>query len=409
MGFEQRIRNEDWNNLFDLSDRTDDQRKQIRYRTRFWVDAPLPLNIDAHVGLAQETNQKIGKDNSFDEVFFETAYLDFHRLFSRKLNLRVGRQNFMKGDGFLFSEGGPQDGSRAAYFNGFDLSYSSGITQVELIGIYDPKWDRFLPRIHDQHRLLVDWDEQALGAYFTRKVRRASTLEAYYFIKKELHDYRAASNPLFQPDRRINTAGGRTVQRLTSNLSVTGEYAIERGIQNGGKPIRAWGAYGYAKRTFTHPLRPYLKAGYWALSGSSRTDMVGDWDPLFSRAALYGDLNLYSELNEKTIGYISNLKMAHLEAGFAPTKRLAYRITYEHLGAFHPATVNHSIFGNGCTRGDNFQSRVDFTINPSVRGHVDFETLLPGSFYTVGDRAYFVRFEMIYQWSARLSSQKGHS
>ncbi len=38
-GFEQRVRTEDWNNLFDFSDNMDDQRNQIRYRTRLWGKA----------------------------------------------------------------------------------------------------------------------------------------------------------------------------------------------------------------------------------------------------------------------------------------------------------------------------------------------------------------------------------
>jgi hypothetical protein len=408
IGVEQRVRNENWNNQFDMSDRTDDQRNQIRWRTRFFADAPLPWNVDLHVGLAQETNQKIGKDNGFDEIFFETAYLDFRRLGSDRLRLRVGRQNFFKGDGFIFSEGGPQDGSRALYFNGVDLSYTAGKTQVELIGILDPKRDRFLPRIHDQHRLLVDWDDQALGVYLTRNLKRGSSLEGYYFIKKELHTTCAPSSPLFQPDRRVNTAGARTIQRLTPSLSITGEFAVQHGVQNPGVPVHAWGGFGYVKRTFKHRLHPYLKAGYWALSGSSRPDHTGDWDALFSRGAWYGDLNLYSEMNERGVGYMTNLKMAQMEAGFAPSKRLGYKFIWEHMSAFHPAWASRATFGTGLRRGENVQARADFTLNPSLRGHVDFETLMPGSFYTVADRAYFVRFEMIYQWTHRISYRKAH-
>ena len=391
-----------------MSDRVDDQRNQIRYRTRFFADAPLPWNIDLHVGLTQETNQKVGKDNCFDEIFFETAYLDFRRLGTDRLRLRVGRQNFWKGEGFLFSEGGPQDGSRAVYFNGFDLSYSLPKTQIELIGILDPKRDRFLPRINDQHRLLVDWDEQALGLYVTRNLRPGSSLEGYYFIKKELHDYRAASSPLYQPDRRVNTAGGRTVQRITPDLSLTGEFAVQRGMQHPGTPVRAWGGYGYAKRTFKSKLHPYVKAGYKALSGSSSPDHTGDFDGLFSRGAWYGDLNLYSEMYERTVGYMTNTKMSEVEAGFAPSKRLSYKMLWEHMTAFHPAWASPATFGKGVHRGENVQARVDFVLNQHLRGHVDFETLMPGSFYTVADRAYFLRFEMIYQFTHRMSYRKAH-
>ncbi len=404
IGFEQRVRNEDWNNVFDMSGETDDEREQIRYRTRLWLDAPLPFAIDAHVGLAQETNQKLGKDNAFDEVFFETAYLEFRRLFSDRLRLRVGRQNFFKGEGMLFCEGGPQDGSRALYFNGFDLSYSAPKWELELIGIASPKRDRFLPRLNDRHRLLTDRDEQAIGAYFTGNLTDGSTLEAYYFIKKELHDYRAPSDPLFQPDRRVNTAGGRLVQRLNAVWTATGEFAVQRGVQNPGQTIRAWGGYGHVKRTFTGRLNPYVKLGYWAFSGGRDQDRIGDWDPIFSRAPLWGDLNLYSELYESTVGYFSNQKMAQAEVGLAPSKKLDLRFVYQHLTAFRPAGVNPQIYAGGLHRGENLQARMDFTLNSAVRGHVDFETLLPGSFYQGRDRAYFARFELIYQTKVLLRS-----
>ena len=44
------------------------------------------------------------------------------------------------------------------------------------------------------------------------------------------------------------------------------------------------------------------------------------------------------------------------------------------------------------------QTRLDFTINPSWRGHVLYESFLPGNFYHAGHASYFLRFEMIYQF-----------
>ena len=81
-GFEQRVRNENWNNILDYSDGTDDQRNQIRYRTRAWFKAPLGDNVDVYVGLNQETNQWAypSRQNRIDEVVFENAYIDFKKL-----------------------------------------------------------------------------------------------------------------------------------------------------------------------------------------------------------------------------------------------------------------------------------------------------------------------------------------
>lgn len=398
IGFEQRVRNEDWNNIFDMSSRLDDEREQIRYRTRLWADVPLPFHMTVHAGVAQETNQKLGKDNAFDEVYFDAAYLEFHRLFTPRLSLSVGRQNLTRGEGLLFVEGTPQDGSRSLYVNAFDLAYTQGGSRVEVIGILDPKRDRFLPRINDRNRLLVDWDEQALGAYWTQKAGANSTVEGYYFIKKELHDYLSPSNPLFQPDRRVNTAGGRVVRRFSPSLTVTGELAVQRAVEHAGTSQGAAGGYAHVKRTFSRAWKPYVKAGYWVMSGT--------WDPLFSRAPTWGDLHLYSEMNEKSVGYISNLKMVQSEAGFAPLKAVQCRFLWQHLGAFRPSRGSAAIYGSGLARGDSLQARADFTLNRNWRGHAEIETMLPGSFYSARDSAYFLRFEMIYQFTAALSGSR---
>ena len=50
IGVEQRVRNENWNNLFDFNDALDDQRNQVRYRTRFWAKVPVTSKIDVGGG-----------------------------------------------------------------------------------------------------------------------------------------------------------------------------------------------------------------------------------------------------------------------------------------------------------------------------------------------------------------------
>lgn len=168
-GFEQRVRNENWNNIFDFSDKMDDEREQIRYRTIFWSKIPLSSNVDFFASVNQETNQKMAKVNQFDEVIVDNAYLDIKKLFTKGLSLRIGRQNITKGEGFLFFEGEPGDGSRAIYFNAVDLAYSRRKSKLEFIGLVDPARDRFLPRIHDQRKVLQDWDDQGMGVYYVRQ------------------------------------------------------------------------------------------------------------------------------------------------------------------------------------------------------------------------------------------------
>jgi hypothetical protein len=402
IGVEQRVRNENWNNLFDFNDALDDQRNQVRYRTRFWAKVPVTSKIDLVAGLTQETNQIVVQRCPwrFDEVIFETAYLDFRDLFVKGLSLRVGRQNLMRGEGALIMEGNPWDGSRTIYDNAAVLAYAWKKSKIELIGISNPSRDRYLPRFSDRHRLLTEWDDQAIGSYFTSAPRRDTDVEAYYFYKKEVRDTRASSNPQFQPDRHVSTAGGRLVRRLPHGFTATGEGALQWGGDHAGREIRAWNAFGHVKRSFDRPGKPYVLGGYWAFSGDDPKtgNRIEGYDPLFGRFPKWSELYLYSLMKEKGVGYWTNMNMLQAETGFSPWKPMNWRFTYYHMGAYHPFAGDARIFAAGTKRGDSVQTRLDFTINPSWRGHVLYESFLPGNFYHAGHASYFLRFEMIYQF-----------
>jgi hypothetical protein len=396
-GIEQRVRNEDWNNLFDYNGAANDEREQIRYRTRVWTRLPLPGSIDLNVGLNSETNQKFGQINGLDEIIFETANIDIHKLFVKGLSLKVGRQDLIRGDGFLLLEGTPGDGSRSTYFNAAVLGYSFRKSTLEFMGILNPATDRFLPRVHDRHKPLTTWDDQALAVYYSDKNIKDTAFDAYFIHKKEVKDCTNPASPLFQPDRRIETAGGRLNRQFSKAWSGSLEIAAQWGIQRPTTSIRAWGGTGYLKRTFAAPLKPYLLGGYTVLTGDDPSDagrMTG-WDPLFSRWPRWGDLELYSAVPEKAVGYATNQKRVQIEGGFSPAKRLTCKLIYYHLGAFQKSAGSPAVFGTGLDRGDNFQARADFTINPRLKGHVEYETLLPGTFYRNDGRSYFLRFEMI--------------
>lgn len=398
-GFEQRVRNENWNNLYDFSGSSDDEREQIRYRTRVWVKAPLSRTVELFAGLNQETNQRFGKVNQFDEVIVDNAYLDFKKLFVRGVSLRVGRQDLIRGEGFVLLEGNPGDGSRAIYFNAADLAYSFRKSKLELIGILNPKQDRFLPRIHDQRKPLLDWDEQALGFYYTDNNLKKTSFEAYSFYKKEVHDSRAFLNPLLQPDRHVTTSGGRMVHKLTSKWTATGEFAVQWGAQHPNVKISGWGGYGYVRRVFPHRWKPYALGGYWGLSGDdpATKDRIEGWNPIFSRWPKWSELYLYTLWREVGVGYWTNTSMWQGEAGFFPRKPLGFRITYYHMDSFHPFAGNPRTYSSGTRRGEMFQARMDVVAGKNWKGHVLWENILPGNFYSGQDNAYFLRFEVTYQ------------
>ena len=408
-GFDQRIRNEDWNNLFDYSDKINDKREQMRYRTMFWATGPLSDSVDFTAGLNSETTHKHCPGASpsacvsrFDEFVFDRLYFDFKKVWVKGLALRIGRQNIQEGEGFLFLEGDPGDGSKSIYVNAVDLNYTWKKSKLELIGIFDPKTDRWLPKIHaqDPPKPLNDWDDEAVGLYYTDKNRAKTNYETYYFYKKEVHDYKANLAAVIQPDRYIHTAGGRVVQLVTPTVSLTGEWVQQWGAQHDSKRIAAWGGYGYARKAFNLKWKPYILGGYWAMSGAdpASTTVNGNFDPIFARWPKFSELYLYSQLKEFGIGMNTNLNQVQGEVGLSPWKPLNWRLTYFHMGAYHAFPGNAAIFGSGLTRGELLVTRVDYVINKNWSGHSTIEHVTPGDFYKERSPSYFLQFEISYRF-----------
>jgi Alginate export len=395
------VRSDDWNNAIDMSDKTNDQRDQVRDRTRLWFNVPVAPNVDVFVGAAQESTQKFGAPKHFDEAFFDQAYVNFRKVLVNGLSLKVGRQDIFKGEGFIICDGTPGDGPRSNYFNGVDLTYARGKSKIDLIGVFDPARDHYLPRVHNQQRLLQTWDEQAVGAYFTTTRFTDTTVESYYFLKKEVHDVLAANNPQFQPDRHVHTAGGRVTRKLDGRTDWVSEYARQWGAQHGGDTISGWGGYSYVKHTFDRARRPWVKLGYWAMSGDDpkTRGTVEGWDPLFSQYPKWSDMYVYTQSREVGIAYWTNLRMSHVEAGFSPLSKNTLALVWYHMSSFHPSAGSAATFGSGTGRGENLQLRWEFSPNPSWKAYIHYETHHPGDFYAANRApAYEVQAQVTYQF-----------
>jgi hypothetical protein len=86
------------------------------------------------------------------------------------------------------------------------------------------------------------------------------------------------------------------------------------------------------------------------------------------------------------------------EVGFTPWKPINWRVTYFHMGAYHPFPGNPAIFGTGLTRGELLVTRIDYTINRNWSGHTTIEHVTPGDFYKDRSAAYFLQVEVSYRF-----------
>jgi hypothetical protein len=225
-------------------------------------------------------------------------------------------------------------------------------------------------------------------------------VDAYFFHKKEIHDYRAALNPLFQPDRHVETSGARLVRRLPRGFTASEEAAYQWGAQHPNVTIRGWMTSASLKRQFNAKWKPYVLGGYTAYSGDDpkTADRVEGWDPIFSRYPKWSELYLYSLGPERGLGYWSNMGIWQGEAGFSPAKWVKVRGDVYRLGAWNAPARAGSVFGTGTSRGTDFFLRADFTLRPGVKGHLQYERLLPGDFYSHQAPAYFLRGEISYEF-----------
>lgn len=400
LGFEERVRSENWYNITDFNDdlsglfKVADTTHQWRFRTRLWSKFSFGSKAELMIMLNNESRRVTTPPTEFkwDEVIFENLYLDYR--FDDHWSARAGRQNLSRGEGFILFDGNALDGSRTAYFNALDVTYAFGKSKVELLAISNPHKDIYLPCFNDRERSLTEWDEEALGAYFTVRDFPSTSIDAYYFFKTETNDTRAPGSPGFQPDRRIHTLGERLVQELGRGWSLTAELAGQRGNQDPDTDLHAWGGYAYVKKAFPVASKAAASLGYVGLSE--------DWDPLFSRWPKWSELYIYTLSTETGIAYWSNLGMWRAEFLIAPWKPLDLRATYYRMLAFRPFPGDASVFADGKTRGDLVQVRADFRIVSGLSGHVVYERMSPGGFYAGGDPASFFRVELLYGFKKSL-------
>jgi hypothetical protein len=383
-GFEERVRSENWDNSTDFDADALDARHQLRFRTRAWAKLTLGGTTDLAVGLCNEskkwTTPKLAL--TLDETVFETLYLE-HR-FADGASLRVGRQNISRGDGFILTDGGPLDGSRTAYFNAVVGSKTWEDSRLDFLVISDPARDRYLPPIHDQHRSLIEWDETAMGLYWSGPTPcRAGTADLYGFVKSE------------GDDRLVPTLGGRVARELPCRWTMKAELAAQFPEAPGEHGAFAWGGQASATKALGGAWKPSLTLGLTALSGDDPdTPEDEGWDPLFSRYPRWSDLYIYTLASERGAAYWTNLVLWQAEMRATPLARLDLRATYYRMDAFHRFPGRTATYADGTHRGDLFEGRIDYQLNDSWRGHLVGEWLEPGDFYAHDDGGWFFRAEV---------------
>ncbi len=440
LGADVRFREESLHNLLDFNDAagpsnpklvTASDAQYFRGRHRLWGQLQLRSGARLYSRLATEWRKYFQPylTPQQTEVILDNLYLDVPRPAGLPLTLRVGRQDIVRGEGFILLEGGPGDGSRSIYQNAILLTLEGarlglGRTQVDLLAIHNPAWDKLVvangPTEAEKAlglRKMVENDETAFGIYATHTLSKTRALEAYYFYKEE----EPAADKL--PTLRLHTLGARFAGSLPWQLHAAAEGAYQFGDQR--VPCYAvdnrcgcycypkhasFGGYAHLSRELLAFLKPTIELGGIYLSGDDPADarhpLPDDrsWVPLFSRWPKWSELMIYTQIPEAgRVADWTDLISAYGSLSLTLTNRVQFSYAYYYLRAPYPlvdpaAGAPSGFFGTGKVRGQNHQWKLTAQLSESVSGHFLVERFAPGDFYNhARDDAFFVRWELMWK------------
>jgi hypothetical protein len=401
-GFEERLRFEYWDEVFDLNENGSKPSDQfIRTKTSVWGKWNANDKISVYLKLTGEpyiyAGAHKGDDFIKDEIIFDNAYIDIKKPFDLPVTFRLGRQDLMNvfGEGFILQDGTPMDGSRTFYFNALRATWDiNPKNTLDVLYISDPRKEQYLPAINNRNLALNVSDEQALVLYGKSKINDNWAVEPYYVYKNE-------GAQATVPELDLHTLGGRAVYS-NNPWKVTAELAKQFGEYDGGRYRQGLGGYIHVDRSFPDvPLKPEATVGFYYQSGDDpQTSKNEGWDPLFSRWPWLSELVCLTYTAESKTGYWTNLQNYRAGVKLNLTDATKLTLTYNYLRANEDAGITGSIFSNsGKERGHLPQAMLYHKFNKNLDGYILGEYFIPGDFYFDGaDNATFIRTQLQYKF-----------
>jgi hypothetical protein len=393
--YSQRVRIETTNNATTLDNDAQAGSSYLRNRTSVMLQAFPAVHWEVAAKLTNELRYNFipeTKGMSWDEIFFDLLYVRCDSLRGHAVTVTLGRQNITLGEGFLFMDGGPLDGSRSGYFNAANVSWQfKPKNSLTLIYTNQPKQDDLLPIVHDQDKFLVEQPEQALVAYYSGNLKSVS-LQAYVMRK----DIGATST---KQAASVNCLGSYVQVPVTSCINVTGELAAQIG-KRGGANQRAYGGYAYAEYKTGWPVHfpKTFTLGALYLSGDNPvTNRYEGWEPMFGRWPKWSELYIYTLVRETGVAYWTNLGSVFAKTSITVVPDLTLSLDLHHLMAPQKAG-SQSPFpgGKGRNRGELLIGKLTYQMNKNVSGHLLWEYLDPGNYYFDGaDNCAWMRMEFM--------------
>lgn len=419
-GFDLRVREEYMKNAFDLMSEYDDDRNVIRVRGRIWTAFGPFLKSDELGGglrlvtrLTAEPRYYIQRSDfaplavdaqEWEEIAFDNLFLDWQDIGSLPISARVGRQDVVKGRGWLILDGTPLDGSRTIYSDAavVTLRHDEWKSSLDFILMDNKAKQTRLQPISEDHKLVSEYDLRLFSAYLTSAILDPMQFHLYYIYADE----DLVKSGSLAPHRTIHTVGGLVQGRAWEDW----DYYVESGYQWGSisdVDISAYGVNSDIGYTFSDVrMTPRVHAGYEYLSGDDpkTSGTYEGWNALLGRWPQWSEIFAarYAFEGGMPANY-SNLHRAVFGVSAKPIPKMITSFDYMPLWAdrhvfgtsFTPAPPIPMPFGNGYFRGQLFKAVAKYQFNKYLDGELWGEYFKPSSFYDgLADDALFFRWQL---------------
>lgn len=402
----------------------------IRMRSRVWAGAQTE-NFGFFSRIGNEfrwypTGDASGGNRrnwSFpDELYLDNLYFDARNLFDGKLDLRIGRQDFLGSEAYgsqrVIGDGNGSDDARSVFFDAVRARIIFSETEkLDFLAVWcnsrdSLNWGSNHSRADGHHGKDRDRNtivqgshglvESGGGLYHRSRSVEDLPADMYWILKRESHAVSRTGEKI--SGRSFHTLGALLKPVFSGNFSGEFEAAWQIGEKDTGSVVGGAMGFGALKWTFLpgKTVSPWMKTGCYYMSGDEKRDESGDsdraWNCVWGRWPQFSDL--YAKAFTYGIGYWSNLIYPSFEAGVDWDGMLSFKLGSGPL----MAAVDD---GAGCGKGGRligWLSSAHFAL-PLCRGifdgrgcidsHVRAELLNPtGDYYATGRPAYYLRWDV---------------
>ena len=411
-GFDQRLREVYADNFLTLDkDYPGHTWHFQRYRSRLWASLNPLENMEVNARLVWEWRNwckpgpLFGKDSNhnWDEALFDKLNVKFSNFLGMPLDVKLGRQDIILGNGWIVLDGTPYDGSRTCFFDAARFTYRipDSATTVDMIYLdQQSEADQTIEPFNDQERAngLIEQDERGAIFYLTNKSLVPKAEVNGYFIWKHDNSVEGVGG---SNDSEIFALGARIAGALDDNWKYRAEFAQETGKKNYDRLC----AFGFNSRLAYHfkdPWKSNLHADYEYASGDDPSTSTNEqFDTLWGRWPRWSELYIYTYAVETRIAESTNYHRAGFGWAGSPTDNLKLLVDYHLLFADEntrkdsPTVVSFS--DSGSFRGQLITARLKYQYTKHISGHLLGEFFCPGNYYSHDndDPACFLRYELM--------------